>query len=87
MGFNADGIAILGYHWQGSYDDEGAWAPGKGPTDTRVLRSTDGGTSWGEDLKLNWLPLNGTSPFGKIRRDSEETLYMPVYGGSHPLGA
>ena len=87
LGFNADGVAILGYHWQGSYDDDGQWAPKEGPTDTRVVRSADGGVSWSEDLKLNWLPLNGTSPFGKIRRDNEGTLYMPVYGGSHPLGA
>ena len=87
FGFNADGIAVLGYHWQGSYDDEGVWAPKQGPTDTRVVRSPDVGESWHEDLKLNWLPLNGTSPFGKIRRDHEGTLYMPVYGGSHPLGA
>ncbi len=86
LGFNADGVAILGYHWQGSYDEEGKWAPGKGPTDTRVVRSADGGVTWSEDLKLNWLPLNGTSPFGKIRRNSEGTLYMHVYGGSHPLG-
>ena len=87
LGFNADGVAILGYHWQGSYDEDGEWAPQKGPTDTRVVRSSDGGITWSEDLKLNWLPLNGTSPFGKIRRDSEGTLYMPVYGVSHPLGA
>ncbi len=87
LGFNRDGIAILGYHWQGSYNDNGAWVSGKGPTDTRIVRSSDGGTTWNEDLKLNWLPLNGTSPFGKIRRDDEGTLYMPVYGGSHPLGA
>ena len=87
LGFNADGIAILGYHWQGSYDEDGQWEAGRGPTDTRVVRSSDGGVSWFEDLKLNWLPLNGTSPFGKIRRDREGTLYMPVYGGSHPLGA
>jgi len=87
LGFNADGVAILGYHWQGSYDEEGKWEAGRGPTNTRVVRSGDGGVTWSEDLKLNWLPLNGTSPFGKIRRNSEGTLYMPAYGGSHPLGA
>lgn len=87
LGFNADGVAVLGYHWQGSYDEDGKWEAGRGPTDTRVVRSPDLGTTWSEDLKLNWLPLNGTSPFGKIRRDREGTLYMPVYGGSHPLGA
>lgn len=87
LGYNADGIAVLAYHWQGSYDEDGQWEAGRGPTDTRVIRSADGGVSWGEDLKLNWLPLNGTSPFGKIRRDGEGTLYLPVYGGSHPLGA
>jgi len=87
VGFSADGTAILGYHWQGSYDEDGQWEAKRGPTDTRVVRSADGGTTWSEDLKLNWLPLNGTSPFGKIRRDPEGTLYMPVYGGAHPLGA
>jgi hypothetical protein len=86
LGFTADGVAILGYHWQGSYDDQGQWEPKRGPTNTRVIRSADGGVTWGEDLELNWLPLNGTSPFGKIRCDAEGTLYMPVYSGSHPLG-
>lgn len=87
LGYSADRTAILGYHWQGSYDENGEWEAKRGPTDTRIVRSPDGGITWSEDLKLNWLPLNGTSPFGKIRLDSEGTLYMPVYGGSHPLGA
>jgi len=84
LGFNADGHALLAYHWQGSYDENGEWAPGRGPTDTRVVRSQTEGESWAEDRKLNWLPLNGASPFGKIRRDTENTLYMPIYGGPTP---
>ena len=84
LGFNADGDVILAYHWQGSYDENGDWVSRKGPTDTRVIRSQTEGRDWAEDRKLNWLPLNGASPFGKIRRDAENTLYMPIYGGPSP---
>ena len=84
LGFNADGHALLAYHWQGSYDEDGQWAPERGPTDTRVVRSQTEGESWAEDRKLNWLPLNGASPFGKIRRDAENTLYLPMYSGVAP---
>ncbi len=84
LGFNADGHAIVAYLWQGSYDENGQWTRGTGPTDTRVVRSQSEDASWAEDRKLNWLPLNGASPFGKIRRDAENTLYMPIYGGPTP---
>lgn len=84
LGFNADGHAILGYLWQGSYDESGEWDRDRGPTDTRTTRSIAAGRNWSDDHVLNWLPLNGASPFGKIRRDDEGTLYMPIYGGARP---
>jgi hypothetical protein len=82
LGTAAEGTIVLAYHWQGNYDEQGQWKPeGGGPTDTRVVRSRDGGTTWVEDRLLDHEPLNGASPFGKIRRDAAGVLYMPIYGG------
>lgn len=82
LGTAADGTLVLAYHWQGNYDADGNWkGDGSGPTDTRVVRSRDGGRSWGEDRFLDWTAINGASPFGKIRCDAGGRLYMPIYGG------
>ncbi len=80
LGVAPDGTAVLAYHWQGSYDADGLWNPG-GPQDTRVVRSADGGESWTDDRFLSYEPLRGASPFGKIRRSDDGTLFMPIYGG------
>ena len=61
-------------------DADGLWNPG-GPQDTRVVRSADGGESWTDDRFLSYEPLRGASPFGKIRRSDDGTLFMPIYGG------
>ena len=82
LGITADGVLVLAYHWQGSYDEEGKWAPQLHRADTRIVFSRDGGRSWTGDMPLGYPPLNGTSPFGKIRCDEEGTLIMPIYGGS-----
>ena len=82
LGVTADGSLVLAYYWQGNYDADGVWKrDDSGPTDTRVVRSGDGGRSWVDDRILDFAPLNGQSPFGKIRSDSEGVMYMPIYGG------
>jgi len=81
LGIARDGTIVIAYHWQGSYGEDGKWSPGGGPVDTRVIRSRDGGRTWEDDRPLGCTALNGASPFGKIRRDEDGVLYMPIYRG------
>jgi hypothetical protein len=85
LGRAADGALILAYHWQGSYDAEGKWAPDSRKADTKIICSRDGGRTWDGDRLLDFTPINGASPFGKIRCDIDGTLYMPIYGGGPAL--
>lgn len=81
LGMAPDGTLVLAYHWQGSYDEEGAWKPHMGRTDTRVVYSADGGHTWVDDALINYIPINGASPFGKIFTDGG-VMHMLIYGGS-----
>ena len=85
LGLTQDGALVLAYHWQGSYDAEGKWDPSSRRTDTRVVRSEDRGQTWTEDQLLNYTPINGASPFGKIR-EVDGVLHMPIYGGGNVAG-
>lgn len=85
LGLTQDGALVLAYHWQGSYDTEGKWDPSSRRADTRVVRSEDRGCSWVEDQLLNYTPINGASPFGKIR-EADGVLHMPIYGGGKVVG-
>ena len=85
LGLTEDGVLVLAYHWQGSYDAEGNWDRSVRRTDTRAVRSGDGGRTWGEDELLNYTPINGASPFGKIR-EVDGALHMPIYGGGKIVG-
>ena len=85
LGRAADGTLVLAYHWQCSYGADGKWDPQSRHTDTRVVYSRDDGQSWGDDHLLDYAPLNGASPFGKIRRARDGVLYMPIYGGGKIL--
>lgn len=80
LGVASDGTIVLAYHWQGNYTEEGKWEPSLNKVDTRVIRSYDGGKTWGDDELLNYTPLNSASPFGKIR-NIDGTLIMPIYAG------
>jgi len=79
LGIAPDGTVVLAYHWQGNYDEDGMWKPELGKQDTRVVYSSDGGRSWQNDILMNYLELNGSSPFGKIR-SVHGVLHMPIYG-------
>jgi len=85
LGVAADGALVLAYHWQGSYNAEGEYDTGRRRVDTRVINSRDGGRTWEGDRPLGFKPLNGASPFGKIRRDGDGVLYMPIYAGGPAL--
>lgn len=80
LGVAADGTVILSYYSMGSYDSEGKWEPSSGKADTRLVRSQDGGKTWSGDDLIDYRPINGASPFGKIR-DVGGAMTMPVYGG------
>ena len=84
MGLAPDGTLVLAYHWQGSYDAGGAWKPELGRVDTRVVFSKDGGHTWIDDDLIDFTPVNGASPFGKMFT-AAGVLHMLIYGGS-PVG-
>lgn len=86
LGLGRGGSLVLAYHWQGNYDEKGAWAPGGSRVDTRVIYSHDRGQTWTEDAPLGFQALNGQSPFGKIRTlrrggAGGDEMFMPIYGG------
>lgn len=85
LGVTEDGTVVLAYHWQGSYDAEGNWDRSVCKTDTRMVWSKDGGRTWVEDELINYTPLNGASPFGKIR-EVDSVLHMPIYSGEKIVG-
>ena len=84
LGVAPDGTLVLAYHWQGSYDEEGAWKPEMGRTDTRVVVSIDSGHSWVDDALIDYAPINGASPFGKIFT-ADGVMHMLIYGGGRPI--
>jgi hypothetical protein len=81
LGMAADGSVVLAYLWQGSYDADGRYVPSLNRQDTRVVRSPDGGSTWTEDRVLDFAPLDGASPYGKIRGVAG-VLHMPIYTGA-----
>lgn len=81
FGVASNGTLLVAYQRRGGYDEEGKEIVDMDRVDTRVICSRDGGRSWVDDSPLSYNRLNGTSPFGKIRPDSDGTLYLPVYSG------
>ncbi len=81
LGLSLDGTVVLAYHWQGSYDEAGSWKPELGRADTRVVFSQDGGHSWVGDEIIDFAPINGASPFGKLF-SADGILHMLIYGGA-----
>ena len=87
LGLAPDGRLVLAYHWQGGYDDDGVWDPANPLVDTRLAFSNDRGHTWIDDRLLDFTPLDGESPFGKIRTievDGSDVMLMPIYGGPPP---
>jgi hypothetical protein len=84
FGQATDGTLVLAYHWQAGYDDDGKWSPGPYKQDTKYTLSHDNGLTWEEPRNLNLEIQRGNSPFGKIFKDSEGVLYMPIYGAKNP---
>ena len=80
LGIAKSGTIVLAYHAQGSYDENGNFAPNLKNVDMLVTRSHDGGVTWEEPYLLNCEPLRPHSAYGKILTLSDGTLLMPIYG-------
>ena len=79
VGVASDGTVVCAYTWQASYEADGTWNESLNIVDTRIVLSHDGGRTWVDDTGIELGPLEGGSPFGKIR-DIDGTLYMPHWG-------
>ena len=86
LGLAPDGTVILAYHWQGNYDTQGKFLTEQQfiRTDTKIIYSQDMGNAWSDQTLLDYKPLNGASPFGKIHQALDGTLYLHLYGGKPP---
>jgi Neuraminidase (sialidase) len=84
FGRASDGTLVMAYHWQAGYDDDGKWSPGPYKQDTKFTLSHDNGVTWEEPEFLNIELQRGNSPFGKIFKDDDGVLYMPIYGAKNP---
>jgi hypothetical protein len=82
VGVAQSGDIVVAYHHQGSYDAEGKWM-GKGPVDTLLTRSSDGGRTWSSPYALSYAALNGGSPYGKMITMPDGEMLMNVYGAPH----
>lgn len=91
LGVSRDGVLVLAYHRQGSYDDRGNSRPvPRGvktqPIDVMVTRSADTGLTWEEPRPLDVDLLRTGSAFGKIVAQADGTLLLPIYIMDHALG-
>jgi hypothetical protein len=84
LGVSHQGTLVLSYHRQGSYDEQGNWAPRPHsdpdrPVEIMVTRSHDGGLSWEKPYPIQVEALRTGSPFGKIVALADGTLLLPIY--------
>ncbi len=86
LGVAPDGTVVLAYHAQGSYGEDGSWAPELRRVQMRVTRSRDGGRSWEDDRPLGVEGMEKHSPFGRIVTLPGGTMLLPLYGSDNPSG-
>ena len=80
LGVAPDGTVVLAYHAQGSYGEDGRWAPELRRVQMRVTRSRDGGRSWEDDRPLGVEGMEKHSAYGRIVTLSCGTMLLPLYG-------
>lgn len=80
VGVAPDGKVVLAYHAQGSYGDDGSWAPELRRVEMRVTRSRDGGRSWEDNRSLGFPAMEKHSAFGRIVTLPGGTMLLPIYG-------
>jgi hypothetical protein len=82
VGLAPDGTVVLAYHTQGSYSEDGSWAPQLHRVQMRLTWSQDGGGAWEDTEPRNLGAMEKHSAYGRIVTLSDGTMLMPIYGGS-----
>ena len=78
-----DGTLVVGYWHCANYDAQGNYQSdlqALGKSLTKVVRSTDGGKTWGKPTDIDVSDLGYGSPYGKIVTMPDGAMLMPVYG-------
>jgi hypothetical protein len=82
LGQAKDGSLVVAYLRLAKYDDKGRYDPKLDKTDsTWVIRSEDGGKTWGESLPIDVSDIGWGSPYGKILTMSDGAVLLAMYGG------
>ena len=80
LGATRDGILVCAYHVQRNYNDAGEYGACGRPVDVMLTRSHDGGLTWEPPYHMDFEPLRGRSPYGKMVALADGTLLLPLYG-------
>ncbi|MDE2998757.1 MAG: sialidase family protein [Gemmatimonadota bacterium] len=80
VGVAPDGTVVLAYHTQGSYGEDGTWAPELRRVEMRVTRSRDAGRSWEGSVPLGFPAMRKHSAYGRIVNLPGGTMLLPLYG-------
>lgn len=80
VGVTRRGRILVAYHEQGSYDAAGNFEPSLGQARCKITYSDDAGMNWSSPQPLGIEGLKTCSPYGRIIRGPDGTLYMNVYG-------
>lgn len=74
------GRIVIGYHEQGSYNDEGKFDTSLKKARAMYTWSDDEGLSWSPAQPIDIPGLESCSPYGRIVSATDGTLLMNVYG-------
>lgn len=77
-----DGTLIVGYWECRNYDEHGKFVDVPGRSKTKVVRSSDGGKTWGKPIDIDVSDMDYGSPYGKIITMPDGAMLMPVYGSA-----
>jgi hypothetical protein len=80
LGVTRDGVIACAYHIQRNYNEAGKYGDFGQRADVMLTRSHDGGRTWEAPYRMDFEPLQGRSPYGKILALPDGTLLLPLYG-------
>ena len=80
LGVTRHGLLVCAYHIQRNYNEAGEYGACGKPVDVMLTRSHDGGRTWEPAYRMDFEPLQGRSPYGKIVTLADGTLLLPIYG-------
>ncbi|HJT79242.1 MAG TPA: sialidase family protein [Gemmataceae bacterium] len=82
LGQARDGSLVVAYFRFAKYDKQGRYDPKLATPDTTwVIRSGDGGKTWGESTAIDVADIGWGSPYGKILTLPDGAMLLPIYGG------